>query len=181
MLFLPGLAKADSVWSFVGEMTDPGTWRLGITSPCQCNLDGTVLFDDNFEVLAYSFTDGTHTLNQNDSTIVFQYNPVSGVSAFPFTVANQKNLPPLSSWQVGITGADVSFQAIYEGPDMGAININASYLDNKIFGWGQPNSGPNGAWTEIGTVNTPESGSMLLLGAGLTALVLAIALQKTLA
>jgi hypothetical protein len=141
MLFIPMLAKADSVWSFVGEMTDPGTWRLGITSPCQCNLDGTVLFDDNFKVLAYSFTDGTHTLNQNDSTIVFQYNPVSGVSAFPFTVANQKNLPPLSSWQVGITGADVYFQAIYEGPDMGPSTLTPVSSTTKYLAGDNPTPG----------------------------------------
>jgi hypothetical protein len=36
-----------------------------------CDLDGGTLFDDNLNVLAYSFTDGTHALNNQNSTSVF--------------------------------------------------------------------------------------------------------------
>lgn len=72
ILFTPALAKADSVWTFEGNLTDPGTWHGGQpVTHCNCDLDGTILFDDNFKVLAYSFTDGTHTLNNQNSTSVF--------------------------------------------------------------------------------------------------------------
>jgi hypothetical protein len=69
MLFIPALARADSVWTFDGELTDPGSWHAGFTyynTHCNCDLDGTILFDDSFKVLAYSWTDGTHRLAQVD-------------------------------------------------------------------------------------------------------------------
>jgi PEP-CTERM motif len=164
--FVPALTKADSVWTFNGEMTDPGSWHGSlVTSPCQCNLDGTMLFDDNFTVLAYSWTDGTHTLNQNDSSMVFENNQRTDPNISP-------NPPPLATWSVSITGPDTYFHTNYDGPGQGATSLNLSIIDSEIFGWGQPNLGAPGAWTEV--IATPEPGSLLLLCAGLAALALAI-------
>jgi hypothetical protein len=174
LLFLiPALARADSVWTFNGELTDSGSWRGGQPfTHCNCSLDGTVLFDDNYNVLAYSFTDGTHTLNNQNSTIVFPPLPAGGRefgTGEPFD-------SPLDVWSVDITGGDVVFHTNYNGPTQGAVSMNFSYVGNTIFGFGQPNSGPDGTWTEV--VSTLEPSSLISLLAGITALALAISVQK---
>jgi hypothetical protein len=171
MLFLPALVKADSVWTFDGELTDPGSWHAGFTyynTHCNCDLDGVMVFDNNFNVLAYSWTDGTRTLNQNDSTMVFMNNPQTqmalGGKPGPY--------PPLITWAVSITGGDVYFHTNYDGPGQGATSVNVSIADGQLIGWGQPNLGPPGTWTEV--VSTPEPGSLLLLGVGVCAVALVI-------
>jgi hypothetical protein len=171
MLFIPALARADSVWTFDGELTDPGSWHPGFPFPhCNCDLDGVMVFDNNFNVLAYSWTDGTHTLDQNNSSMVFENNPLTNPNISP-------NPQPLSTWLVSITGSDVFFHTNYDGPGQGATSLNNSIVDGEIFGWGQPNIGPPGAWTEI--VSTTEPGSLLLLSVGLSALVAVISLLKS--
>jgi hypothetical protein len=169
ILFIPALVKADSLWTFDGELTDPGSWHAGFTyynTHCNCDLDGVMVFDNNFNVLAYSWTDGTHTLDQNNSTMEFMNNPQTqmalGGKPGPY--------PPLITWAVSITGGDVYFHTNYDGPGQGATSVNVSISDGQLIGWGQPNLGPPGAWTEV--VSTPEPGSLLLLGAGITALAL---------
>jgi PEP-CTERM motif len=166
MLLIPALTKADSVWTFDGELTDPGSWHPGFPFPhCNCDLDGTMVFDDSFNVLAYSWTDGTHTLDQNNSSMVFENNPRTDPNISP-------NPPPLSTWLVSITGSDIFFHTNFDGPGQGATSLNNSIVDNEIFGWGQPNLGPPGTWTEV--VSTPEPNTLMLLGVGLIALVAAI-------
>jgi len=157
ILFLGPLVKADSIWTFDGELTDPGTWHEGFSFPdCNCALDGVMVFDDSFKVLAYSWTDGTHTLNQNNSTMVFMNNPQTqmllGGAPGPY--------PPLITWVVSITGVDDYLHTNYDG--LGASSLNVSLHNEEIFGWGQPNLGAPGAWTEV--VSTPEPSSLLLLG-----------------
>jgi hypothetical protein len=124
-----------------------------------------MVFDNNFNVLAYSWTDGTHTLNQNNSTMMFENNPRNNPNISP-------NPQPLSTWLVSITGSDVFFHTNYDGPGQGATSLNNSIVDAGIFGWGQPNLGPPGVWTEV--VSTPEPGSLLLLVVGICAVALAI-------
>ncbi len=153
MFFLPVLAKADSVWRFEGNLTDPGTWRGGqLVTHCNCELDATVLFSGNFSVLAYSFTDGTHTLNNQNSTIVF-----SLPAGEPFD-------SPLAVWAVDVTGGDVVFHTNYNGPTQGAVDMNYVDVGNQLFGFGQANSGQNCSWTEV--VSTPEPSSLISLLAG---------------
>jgi hypothetical protein len=43
LFLIPALAKADSVWTFDGELTDPGSWHGGFpqfNTHCNCDLDG---------------------------------------------------------------------------------------------------------------------------------------------
>jgi PEP-CTERM motif len=61
-------------------------------------------------------------------------------------------------------------------PDTG---VGLDFVTDHYGGFGQVNVTDNpGVWTEV---STPEPGSLLLLGAGITALALAISLQKSLA
>ena len=78
--------------------------------------------------------------------------------------------PPLLTWAVSITGADEYLHTNFDG--LGASSLNVSLDHEEIFGWGQPNVGPPGVWTEA--VSTPEPGSLFLLGNGLAALAIAI-------
>ena len=175
MLFLPVLAKADSVWTFEGNLTDPGTWHGGQpVTHCNCNLDGTITFDDNFNVLAYSFTDGTHTLNNQNSTSVFKLQVGGGTFNGGGTFTG-----PLGIWSMEVTGGDVLFHTNYFGPSQGAVNMNFVDVGNQLFGFGQANSGQNGSWTEV--VSTPEPSSLIspLAGFGtLTAFGLLIRLRS---
>ena len=60
-------------------------------------------------------------------------------------------------------------------PDTG---VGLDYVNNHNGGFGQVNVTDNpGVWTEV---STPEPGSLLLLGAGITALALVISLLKAL-
>jgi hypothetical protein len=175
MLFLPVLAKADSVWTFEGNLTDPGIWHGGqpITH-CNCELDGTILFDDNFKVLAYSFTDGTHTLNNQNSTSVFELQVGGGTFNGGGTFTG-----PLGIWSIEITGGDVLFHTDYFGPSQGAVNMNFVDVGNQLFGFGQANSGQNGSWTEVASTPEPSSLISLLAGFGtLTAFGLLIRLRS---
>jgi hypothetical protein len=171
LFLIPALAKADSVWTFDGELTDPGTWHGGFpqfNTHCNCDLDGTMVFDANFNVLAYSWTDGTHTLNQNNSNMVFLNNPLINPNINP-------DPAPLSTWWVSINAGDVLLHTNFDGPGEGATSINFSLVNGQFFGYGQPNLGPTGVWTEV--ISTPEPGSLLLLGVGITALALIIPLR----
>jgi hypothetical protein len=183
LLFLPTLAKADSVWTFTGELMDPGGWHGSFIKPnCNCSLSGVTLFDNSFDVLAYSWTDGISTLNQNNSSMTFSMLPVGSRE-----YDGQLITAPLQSWSVDITtpGQIVYFYTNYDGPTEGATSMNRVGEAGGIFGWGQPNSGPTGVWTELFStgrhddpVSTPEPGSLLLLGAGLIAVALAISCAK---
>jgi hypothetical protein len=172
LFLIPAMAKADSVWTFDGTLTDPGNWHAGFpyyNTHCNCDLDGTMVFDANFNVLAYSWTDGTHTLNQNNSNMVFENNPRTDPNISP-------NPPPLSTWLVSINAGDILLHTNYDGPGQGATSVNMSIADGQPIGWGQPNVGPTGTWTEV--VSTPEPGTLVLLCAGIAALALAISLRN---
>jgi hypothetical protein len=93
-----------------------------------------MVFDNNFNVSAYSWTDGSHTLDQNSSSMVFENNPRTDPNISP-------NPPPLSTWLVSITGSDIFFHTNYDGPGQGATSLNNSIVDSEIFGWGHPISG----------------------------------------
>jgi hypothetical protein len=174
LFLIPALAKADSVWTFDGELTDPGSWHAGFpqyNTHCNCDLDGVMVFDNNYNVLAYSWTDGTHTLNQNNSNMVFLNNQNTqmalGGKPGPY--------PPLITWSVSINAGDVLLHTNFDGPGQGATSVNFSFANGQLIGWGQPNLGPTGTWTEV--ISTPEPGSALLLGIGITALALIIPLR----
>jgi PEP-CTERM motif len=173
MLFIPMLAKADSVWTYQGNALSAPGFLSGDGA-----LTGTVLLNSNDQVEAWSFSapNGPVPLvlsNFNTINATFNLFNCTSCSGTPFkgwSISMFVPPPPFS----GLAGVDMSS---FWNPDTG---VGLDYVNNHNGGFGQVNVTDNpGVWTEV--VSTPEPGSLLLLGAGITALALAISLQKTLA
>jgi hypothetical protein len=133
-------------------------------------MTGITLFDNSFDVLAYSWTDGTTTVNQNNSTMMVQYFPPGTRN-----IGGILETAPLQMWDLSITAPGFYFSSIEYGPGQGATSMNQLY-DGSLFGWGQPNGGPDGVWTEL--VSTPEPSSLISLLLGLAALGLTICIPR---
>ena len=181
MLFIPALAKADSVWTYAGNTVGyydgvdlgptlppngpgfyPGEGYVTV-SPA---MSGTVLLNDSFQAIAWSFTMDSLTLTNFNSTASF----------FPFncfgcnygsTPNNGDNTPfETGAWKFVITGSGVAMLSQWRGSTLDARDeVDAPGVYDVV------QSDP-GTWTEA--VSTPEPGSLLLLAAGLAALALAI-------
>jgi PEP-CTERM motif len=149
MLFIPALARADSIWTYQGNSTSGQPQLAFPPDTCGCALSGSVLLDTSLNVLSYSFTDGAVTLNQSNSTIVLA------------PMGNQLGL--FGEWWLNITGGGTFLFSEFNGSADEATDSGTGGLDVV---------GNRGTWTEV--VSTPEPGSLLLLGAGLAALALAI-------
>ncbi len=136
MVFIPALARADSVWTFDGELIDPGSWHAGFTTI----LTVTAIWMASWysiTILTCWLTVGPMaliTLNQNNSTMMFENDPLTDPNISP-------NPPPLSTWLVSITGTDVFFHTNYDGPGQGATSLNNSIVDGELCGWDSQISG----------------------------------------
>jgi PEP-CTERM motif len=170
MLFLPVLAKADSVWTYQGNAVSAPGFLSG-DGP----LTGTVLLNDNNQVEAWSFfaTSGGYISLTNFNTTDASFNLFACASCAG---------TPFKGWSISLDNFSATTfpGAVLNSswnPDTG---VGGDFVTNHAGDLGEVNVTNNpGVWTEV--VSTPEPGSLLLLGAGITALALAISLQKSLA
>ena len=159
LALLAGTANADSVWDYQSNPLDGTGINPGVS--CGCEISGTVDFASMapagqfgyVPAVSWSFSDGTHTLTNLNSTATFD--PYGMTGASPFTLAN---------YNVYITGQGITFGIyaydISEATDYIVVN-------NVPFGYEEGNQG---TWYDP-LVSTPEPGTLALLGLGLLALV----------
>jgi hypothetical protein len=177
LFLIPMLAKADSVWTYQGNVLSNSPFGVGEGFA----LIGTVLLNNNDQAIAWNFTGGPDNFTNFNSTGTidpFAANSFTNTGSIdPFACTSCKNQQPFVSWYIFLFnpccgaqngGINMTSYSAFGGWD------NASNHDGSA---GQVNViGNPGIWTEV--VSTPEPGSLLLLGAGITALALTITLQK---
>jgi hypothetical protein len=171
MLFIPALARADSVWTYQGNAVSAPGFLSGDGA-----LTGTVVLDSNNQVEAWSFT----ALNGPTLPVLSNFNTINA-SFNLFNCASCAGTP-FKGWSIsmfvppppfsGLAGIDMSSSW---NPDTG---IGLDYVNNHDGGFGQVNVTNNpGVWTEV--VFTPEPSSLVSLFSGLAALGLIICRWKT--
>jgi|ERR1700722_354369 len=175
MLSLPVLAKADSVWTYQGNAVSAPGFMSG-----EGALTGTVLLSSSDQVEAWSFSapsdEGSPLVLTNFNTINAKFNlfNCASCSGTPFQGWSISMISPPFPAGLGLNGVEL---LSFWNPDTG---VGLDLVDNASGGFGQVNVTNNpGVWTEV--VSTSEPGSVLLLGAGIAVLALAISLQKSLA
>lgn len=148
---LAGTAKADQVWTYQGNSVgDPITLIYG-NNPCGCALSGTI----DVTTGAYSFTDGTHTLTDVNSSGIIQ--------------APSRSTPSGNVWYWLVKVSSPNWEIWTQSYGSPFEETDHSFPLNGGSGLGLMVQGNEGTWTE--TVTTPEPGTLALLGAGLLALV----------
>jgi hypothetical protein len=165
LCLIPALARADSVWTYQGNVNGSGL-------PGQSEgyaLTGTVLLNNNDQAVAWNFTTGTP-----GNTVFFtNFNSTGTINPF----ASSGSQVPFAFWNIvlftptGDIDGDSAVLTSNNTPGKGFDNVsdfNGGYLVNE--------AGNPGVWTEV--VSTPEPNSLLLVGAGIAALALTISLQK---
>jgi hypothetical protein len=169
MLFIPALAKADSVWTYQGNAVSAPGFLSGETA-----LTGTVLLNSNDQVEAWSFSAVNNgelfpSVLSNFNTVDASFNlfNCASCSGTPFkgwSISMLVLLPPPLSDTGGIE------MSSFWNPDTG---LGHDYVNNHNGGFGQVNVTNNpGVWTEV--VFTPEPSSLVSLFSGLAALGLII-------
>jgi hypothetical protein len=186
MLLIPALAKSDTVWTYTGNIMH-GVTQNATNAPggCGCALDGTFTLSTDIlssqtqirewgSPVAWNFTDGTHTLTNANSTAAIELTQQAG--------------GPLL-WNINIANSSWDFASDFLGSAFEATDSSG------VTHWGDPGccfgflESNRGTLTEsvsLGDgdhdgddpVSAPEPGSLILLGAGITALAMTIALQK---
>lgn len=149
-LGLAGIASADSVWTYTGNIMDGSSYQLGKLADCGCALSGTVTLDSNYSPESWSFTDGTHTLDNSDSTI----------SLNPFYFGSAGINPPFLRWNLDVTGLGIQFHsAKYIDP---TYYVDFSAVSGVLFGHNAENAG-----TWVDPVPSAEPATGLLVGLSL--------------
>jgi hypothetical protein len=147
-LSFAGMASADTVWTYAGNTMNGFVFSdQAFTEPdCHCSLNGTVTMDASMNAIAWSFTDGTHTLSNLNSTGAID----------PF----EQSSIAFSTWFVSLSGGGINFFSQFDGSAGEATD--SSSVNGTLFGYEEGN---HGIWTE--TVATAEPATGLLVGLGL--------------
>jgi hypothetical protein len=153
-LMLAGVASADTVWTYAGNIMDGSIPAQPSVPSCNCALTGSVTLDANNQATAWDFTDGTHELTQADSTGSFN------TSVFGPTA------PLFSTWTVNIMSSTWLLHTQFYGSATEATDSSFGMTQSglALFGYLQGN---HGIWTE--SVAATEPATALLVGLGLAA------------
>jgi hypothetical protein len=152
LLFVPALAKADQVWMYTGNSVNNFSMNPFLppaANPCGCAIDGTVVVNNLGQALSWSFTAGSLTLTNLNST---------GGGFLGFAQAD-----PTDFWSFNFQGANGSvIHTFFEG-SVNDANDNAAAAGTYFLTVGSD----EGAWAQV--VGTPEPGALSLLLVGLLA------------
>jgi hypothetical protein len=170
MLFIPMLAKADSVWTYQGNALSAPGFLSGDGA-----LTGTVLLNSNNQVEAWSFS----ALNGPVPLVLSNFNTID--ASFNLFNCTSCSGTPFKGWSISMIAPGLGINAVemssFWNPDTG---VGLDFVNNHNGGFGQVNVTNNpGAWTEV--VSTPEPSSLVSLLAGfgtLTAFGLLIRLRS---
>jgi PEP-CTERM motif len=151
MLLIPALAKADTVWTYTGNIMH-GVTQNATNAPggCGCALDGTFTLNAAGVATSWDFTDGTHTLTTANSMANISLRP--GIGGF-------------LNWNINIFNSSWYFSSQFIGSGFEATDSSG------VTHWGDPGccfgflESNRGTLTE--SIATPEPGSLMLLTAGM--------------
>jgi hypothetical protein len=156
MLFVPALAKAaDQVWTYTGNSVNNFSMNPFLppaANPCGCAIDGTVVVNDLGQALSWSFTAGSLTLTNFNST---------GGGDLGYAQAN-----PTDMWLFFLQGMDGEFIRTFNSGSVTDALDSAGTASGAFLTVGSN----RGTWTEV--VGTPEPASFSLLLVGLLATML---------
>lgn len=147
-LFVVTTVSADSVWTYTGNtMNGFVNSSQSFSEPnCDCALDGTVALSSALDPVLWSFTDGTHTLTQDNSTALID----------PF----EQSSIPFQTWLVHIVGGGIEFWSQFTSSNGEATDFSA--VNGSLFGYEEGN---HGTWTA--SVVATEPATALLVRAWL--------------
>jgi hypothetical protein len=148
-LMLGGAAFADTTWVYNGNIMNGFVFSEQSFSGanCNCALDGTVTLDGGGNAVAWSFTDGTHTLTNQNST--------GGINAF------EESSTPFAMWFVSLSGGGTEFFSQFFRSDGEATDFSS--VNGMGFGYEEGN---HGTWS-MDPVGAAEPATGLFVGLGL--------------
>jgi len=154
-LMMAGAASADSIWTYAGNSTSAQGVIFG--NPCGCALSGSADFAPDGSLVSWSFTDGTHTETNTNSSGFINGTPKGNF------------IPPFEEWALLISGADGwTFRSVMYGSHFEETDGVFPNGGGAGFLYVQGNQG---TWT-LETVGAAEPATGLFVGLGLAVVAL---------